>query len=241
MSILLLAHNTPRAVVDAARGRGLDVVLLPPAAGMPGPVASHPDMLLFAGFGRAFVREAHICEAAFARVMESVFGAGDRSISLTSDLPSETYPRDVAFNCAVIGGALVGRADAISPAVKRAASEHGLPILNVAQGYAKCSTLIMGDGSRSPIVTADKSIYRLAAERGIDACLIPPGGISLPGYDTGFIGGASFFADGTIYFLGALDSLPSCDKIKETASRHGIKLCSLSDEPLFDAGCLYIS
>ncbi len=245
MPVLLLAHNTPEETVRAARRlgdkSGFGVVVMPPAHGLPTPVASHPDMLLFAGFGRIFVRDAHMAYADFKRAVRVILDClPSHSLSLTSDIPSETYPHDIAFNCAVIGGALVGKADYISPAVKRAAAESGLPVLDTAQGYAKCSTLIMGNGADAPVVTADKSIYRTAIFRGVSAYLIPPGSVELPGYDTGFIGGASFFADGTVYFLGALDSLPSCDTIKDAAARHGVGICSLSDLPLFDAGCLYI-
>ena len=241
MSVLLISHNTPDIIETAAHDHGFRVVRMPKADGMPEPVASHPDMLLFAGFGKLFVRAAHMRDPAFADAVGEILGAVPAlSLTLTSDEPSRQYPRDVAFNCAVIGGALVGRAESISSSVKRAASEAMLPTLDVAQGYTKCSTMILGSHTRSPIISADKNIHKLAESRGIPAYLIPPGNITLPGYDTGFIGGASFFANGSIYFLGSLDTHPACDKIKEAASAHGIGVVSLTDLPLFDAGCLYI-
>lgn len=241
MSILLLSHNTPDIIVSASRDIGFDTVVMPAMPDMPRPVASHPDMLLFAGFERLFVRAAHMQNSAFVQAVEAILDAApELSLTLTSDEPSDTYPQDVAFNCALIGGALVGRADYISSAVKRAASGAMIPTLDVAQGYTKCSTLILGGDFHAPIITADVNIHRLAASRGVPAYLIPPGNITLPGYDTGFIGGASFYADGTVYFLGSLAAHPACDIIKSAASAHGVGVHSLTDAPLFDAGCLYI-
>lgn len=241
MSVLLLSHNSPGTIVDAARERGFRTVAMPAMPDMPTPVASHPDMLLFAGFGKLFVRAAHMENGAFSRAVGEILDAAPAlGLSLTSDLPSDKYPRDVAFNCAVIGGALTGLSEHISPAIKRCAAEHMIPILNVAQGYTKCSTLIMGCGMRAPVITADRGIYSFANERGVPAYLIPPGGIMLPGYDTGFVGGASFFADGTLFFLGSPASHPAYDIISRAADSHGVRIASLSDVPLFDAGCIFI-
>ena len=241
MSVLLLSHNTPERIIDAALSRGFRVVRMPRMCDMPEPVASHPDMLLFAGFGKLFVRSAHMADISFSRAVSEILDSvPELSLNVTSDEPSDKYPHDIAFNCAVIGGALVGRAESLSSAIKRSASESMLPTLDVAQGYTKCSTLILGRGERAPIITADVNIHRLAVSRGTPAYMTQPGHIALPGYDTGFIGGASFFANDTIYFLGSLDTHPDCNKIKEIASSHGVGVISLSTSPLFDAGCLYI-
>ena len=236
MSVLFLAHNTPTEIVSAAKDAGFNVVSLLPAHGMAEPVASHADMLFYAGFGRVFVRSAHSEIAEILRAVTSL------PVSLTSDPPSSVYPADTAFDCVMLGGALVGRADAISSAVKRAATESMIPILDVAQGYAKCSTCVLGgaDDPTAPIITADINIHRLAQSRCVDATLIPAGGIELPGYGTGFIGGASFYAQGAIYFLGDIIAHAGYDEIKKAASLRGIGIISLSSRPLFDAGCLYL-
>ncbi len=241
MSILLLSHNTPEKVVLAAEARGFRTVVMPPVPSLPSPVASHPDMLLFCRWNTLFVRAAHMERADFSRAVEEIISAEPSlSLSLTSDDAGARYPGDIAFNCTVIGGALVGLADHISPAVRRAASANLMPVVNVAQGYAKCSTAHLGDGARAPIISADETILRAARERGVPAYKIMPGGVSLPGYDTGFFGGASFFADGTLYTLGDVDQHPSAETIKDAALTHGVRVHSLSDQPLFDSGCLYI-
>ena len=235
MSVLFLAHNTPQCIIDGAKRAGINTVILPPADGMAEPVASHPDMLMYAGFGRIFVRACHENTAAAVADAIKRFSL-PYALSLTSDSPSDTYPSDVAFDCLMLGGALVGKVDSISHAVKRAAAESSVPVLDVKQGYAKCSSCVFG-GS---LVTADKSIYTLAEDRGMGAYKIESGHISLPGYGTGFIGGASFFADGKLYFLGDVTRHPSYGVIKSAADTEGVNVVSLSDGELFDAGCLYL-
>lgn len=242
MGTLLLSHNTPGEIVSAARGCGFKTVVMPPVPDLPSPVASHPDMLLFSGWNKLFARAVHMENGAFCDAVESVISFCPRlSLTLTSDEASDSYPRDIAFNCAVIGGALFGRADFLSSAIKRCAAEHMIPTINVSQGYTKCSTAILGDGLHAPIITADAGIRRAADERGVRAYLIAPGFISLPGYDTGFFGGASFFADGALWTLGDYKLHPSADIISCAAREHGIEIRPLSALPLFDAGCLYIS
>ncbi len=242
MGILLLSHNTPGEIVSAARGRGFKTVIMPPVPDLPSPVASHPDMLVFSGWNKLFARAVHMKNGAFRNAVESIISLCPRlSLTLTSDEASASYPRDIAFNCAVIGGALFGRADFLSSAIKRCAAEHMIPTISVSQGYTKCSTSILGDGPRSPIITADAGIRREADERGVMAYQIAPGCVSLPGYDTGFFGGASFFADGALWTLGDYKLHPSADIISCAALKHDIDIRPLSSLPLFDAGCLYIS
>ncbi|MCD7787401.1 MAG: hypothetical protein LUH59_00475, partial [Firmicutes bacterium] len=123
---------------------------------------------------------------------------------------------------------------------------YGVSPVNVAQGYAKCSSCVFGDRAvitDSAVITSNTSIYRAVKSHGGDAYLIGGGNITLPGYgngNDGFIGGASFYAGGTLYFLGDVDFHPDCGIIKEAAARHGVSVVSLSDEKLFDSGCLYL-
>lgn len=242
MPTLLLAENTPKKIIAAVSSHGFDVIPVPSAGGMAPPVASHPDMLFFCGFGRFFVREAHLTDARIEDVACAVSRLG-YELSPTSDQPSELYPADIAFNCFLLPEtALIGKADFISGAVKRAATESRLPVIDTKQGYTKCSSAVICGKSRtdSLVITADPSIIKTVGEFDGHAVKVSVGHVALPGYDTGFIGGASFATDDTLYFLGNIDRHPDRDAIISAAEAFGRDVVSLSDEPLFDAGCLYI-
>ncbi len=243
MSLLLLSENTPRAIITSAEVHGFDVMTVPYAVGMASPVAAHPDMLFFCGFGRFFVREVHLSDTRIRAVADEMLRRG-YALSPTSDEPSESYPSDIAFNCfSIPKTALIGKADFVSGAVKRAATEANLPVIDTKQGYTKCSSAVIAGTSRadSLIITSDPSIVKTAAELNIQTLKISVGHVSLPGYDTGFIGGASFATEDTLYFLGDVSRHPDFDIIAASAESFGREIISLSDEPLFDAGCLYIN
>lgn len=243
MSILLLAENTPKKIVSAAEAHGFDVISVPSATGLATPVASHPDMLFFCGFGQFFVRSEHF--SADKRILDiaNEISAHGYEISPTSDISSVVYPSDVAFNCFVIPQtALIGKADYISGAIKRSATLANLPVIDTKQGYSKCSTVLLpgADRTDSLVISADPSIIKSVSECAVHTAKVTYGHVSLPGYDTGFIGGASFSANNTLYFLGDVSRHPDFKLIVSNANAFGREVVSLSDEPLFDAGCIYI-
>lgn len=242
MSILLLSENTPKKIVAAAESHGFDVLSVPSAVGMASPVAAHPDMLFFCGFGQLFVRSKHLENKRISEISDQISLSG-YIVSPTSDEPSELYPSDVAFNCFVLPQtALIGKADFISGAIKCAATGSGLPVIESKQGYSKCSSVVISgtDRNNSLVISADPSIIRSVTDCAVSAVKVSCGHVSLPGYDTGFIGGASFSTDDTVYFLGDASRHPDFKLIASSANAFGRDVVSLSDETLFDAGCLFI-
>ncbi len=240
MSVLLLSCGVPDDIISGARRRGFDVIAMPESPLFDERISSHPDILLFSAFGRLFVRGEDMKNVPFSEAVGDIKRlCPDMQLYLTDDTGGE-YPREAAYNCFIFKNALFGLGRAISPDVLAAANRARLDIVSVRQGYAKCSAAIIGGDA---VVTSDTSIYNAAAGRGYEAHLISRGHIRLPGYGgglDGFIGGASFFADGKLYFLGDIDTHPDCDIIKKAAARHGYDVVSLSDCTLFDSGCLYL-
>ena len=113
------------------------------------------------------------------------------------------------------------------------AAENGISPLHIKQGYAKCSSMLLGDA----VVTADTGIYRTAAAHGIDALLISQGGVEIEKYDTGFIGGASgALGKGKTAVFGDIRSHPDGKKILAFARAHGEEIISLGKGALFDYG-----
>lgn len=239
--LLLLSATTPCKIISSARSIGFDVIIMPPAPGMAAPVASHPDILLFAGFGSLFVRAAHMADESFAHAIHEILSRRTAlKLVVTDDIPADKYPADVCFNCFVLGGSLICRADSLSTAIKIAASDAGISLESMAQGYAKCSAAVINAPSGDAIISSDPSVVSLAGRLGIPSLKITPGNISLPGYDSGFIGGASFYYNGVLYFLGDYHRHPDGDAIDAFCRSLGIRANSLSDDMLFDAGCLCI-
>ena len=73
-------------------------------------------------------------------------------------------------------------------------------------------------------------------KNGVNVTLISNGGISLPPYDYGFIGGASGVIGKNVFFFGDISKHPDCKKICSAIENAGYTPVSLSDEELTDLG-----
>ena len=173
-------------------------------------------------------------------------GAGDSAplISYHDDMQqkypgfrplSPDYPGDIAYNAACTGRFLIHNLKYTAKHILDHAEEAGMTLINVRQGYAKCSTVTVDEKS---IITYDRGIARACEAAGMDVLTTDPGHILLPGYDTGFIGGCSGRAGDTIYFNGDLSRHPDSKEITDFITDHGLKVKYFEDQPLTDIGSI---
>ena len=102
------------------------------------------------------------------------------------------------------------------------------------QGYAKCCACVVNEGA---MITSDTGIAKAAARHGVDVLRIRPGYIELEGFDTGFIGGASFkISPERLAFTGRLDAHPDVARIESFLRERGVEPVYLTDSPAFDIG-----
>ena len=194
-----------------------DIRKLPPCELLAEPVSKHADMLLGVLDGRLIVTRVYYekNKALFSGVAPV----------LTDERQGKEYPDDILLNFIDTKTAVIGYTKAITKLINK-------PVINVRQGYARCSTLVCGNLA----VSADKGILSALESLGYDTLLISQGHIDLPGYGNGFIGGASFVYGEHVYFFGSLSYHPDGDKIKEFIISHGAKFYELDDKPLLDLG-----
>ncbi len=148
--------------------------------------------------------------------------------------PGKSYPENILLNCLYFGGKLYCKLIAVDVSVTDFCRERGIDVINVNQGYTRCSALIVSD---SAVVTADKSIYKALKTSGAEALLINPGNIRLEGFEYGFIGGAGFYDDSTVYIFGNIKEHPDYDSIRMFCSNYNSKLEIICpSEPLTDIG-----
>lgn len=176
------------------------IVRLPRFAALDAPVSDHPDMLLFVYKGRILCPEAYYMQN--KHILAGNAGAVQTHTHIHEYGGICAYPGDVALNALRMrfpdrGDVVLCRAE--STARELLSMFDRCNIINIRQGYSACSACKVTERA---IITADKG-EALAAERlGADVLLISPGGIALPGYDTGFIGGASARIGDALFFFG---------------------------------------
>ena len=231
MKILLIDN---RISVDCERSlikSGFNLVKLPPDPDLGEAVSSHPDTLLFYAEGE-IITTADYCDRAayvFSDLRELL---PQTKLTFTSDKRGKKYPCDAIMNALVIDKKIYANLNYISPAIKELAERERFELIHVNQGYPACSVLAFGKAA----ITADKGIAEVLEKCGIKVTLIRSGHISLPPYDYGFIGGASFKDESKVYFFGDLSSHPDCNLIKDALKSEGYTAVSLSNEPLSDFG-----
>ena len=213
---------------------GFEIITLPPLPCLPEPVASHPDMLMFFTDKHLITHKSYYPLA--QDQLNLIAQKSRRELLLTDEPVGSTYPTDVLLNAAQVGNAIIGAKSAMSAHIKEYGTSCEKQLINVKQGYAKCSTCIVSDNA---IITADTGIANKAKNAGIDVLTISPGHIKLDGYDYGFIGGASGICLNTVYFCGNIDSHPDANAIRVFCQKHGKKVVCLGKKELLDIGTLF--
>ncbi len=151
-------------------------------------------------------------------------------------VPLPRYPENAALCAVVLDGLLVHRPDITAPALRAACRALGFREVNVRQGYAKCSCVVVDGGS---LITSDPGIYAsLSKEPGLSLLKIRPGFVSLPGFPTGFLGGASGRVGDEIVFNGDVAAHPDYPAISDFIRSRGLGVRSFPGIELCDVGSI---
>ena len=229
----IIDARAPKSCLESLRARGFNTILLPSDDSLAAPVSGHTDMLLYLG-DRIFCRREYYDIA--ERELDAIARRSGLSAELTDEKGSESYPRDVLFNAVRFGKYLFCRADSVSVAIREYADRTGLEIVNVRQGYAKCSVCAVSEGAA---ITADVGLAAALEAKEIEVLRVEPGHATLPGYDCGFLAGATGRLGNNVFFCGSLEKHPNGNEIAEFCKKHEKTAVSLSDEELFDVGTIF--
>lgn len=232
--LAIIDCRMPKEAQDRLNELGFSVIPLPPFSRLAPPVASHPDMLLLPLGDRLFVHRDYYAEA--PSLIDRIAAESGLTLCAVDTQIFAEYPNDIALNSFVVGKYLIGRTDKTPAAILDYANTLGYEPIFVKQGYAKCSTVPLGD---SAIITADPSIEKAARTLDIATLLISAGGVSLPGYDYGFLGGACGVCDKRVFFCGDPSSHPNGAAIVAFCEVHGFDVLALHGASLFDVGSIF--
>ena len=212
--------------IEKLNNLGIKTLIVKPNVSLPKPINTHADIqmlhiknnLIFCQ-GEHLFREESSANFKFYKIKEK---AGN------------LYPHDVRLNCTIIGRILICNEKTISKDILEIAYKNEMQIINVNQGYSKCSVCIINDKT---IITDDESIYTAAGKFLNDAVLISKGSVVLKGYNYGFIGGCCGKIDkDKIAFNGKIESHNDCNKIIDILQRNNTEIIELCDSKLTDIG-----
>lgn len=194
------------------------------------PVCAHPDMVLFKSGEKNFICAPEVYE----KYCKILIPLGVNLICGTKKLSCH-YPWDIAYNVFKTDKFALGKFSETDTKILQYLDDEKIEMININQGYAKCSTCAFDGG----VISADGGICSAASKKGLDVLKIPCGEIRLLGYDYGFIGGASGInSDGDVFFFGDLDSVSFGKQIYDFIKRKGRKILQIKDFPLTDVGTI---
>ena len=202
---------------------GFDVFWLPNNTDINIKLSGHSDLSVF-------IHERNAILAPYLKGSELVNSLtnGGYNVIISTEKQSELYPGDVNLCASLINNKILH----CSKYTDKAILDLQLDSIDVKQGYTRCSCLIFGNC----VITSDKGIASALKRNNIEILLINNEGIVLEGYDRGFIGGASFVCDNTVYFVGDINKHPDGKLITDFIMTHNYKIACVSDGDLFDIG-----
>lgn len=226
VGLVVIGERYRALLADALEQRGTEVLWLPDAPGADPRLAGHADLsVLHLGGDRLVAAKGD-------RIVNLLTNRGF-SVQETDREFSAGYPRDCGLNGCLVGRRFLHRLSLTDGAVLRALPAQ-VRRIDAAQGYARCSVCIADERS---IVTSDPGIAKAAALDGMEVLQIHPGFVELPGFDTGFLGGASFrLSETELAFTGRLDGHPDRARIESFLSARGVRPVYLTERPVFDIG-----
>lgn len=223
--LVLVSGEYPELTESLGR-LGIETVVTAPDNRLPPPVQWHPDM-------QACVIGSGITVLNGSALLSSLERYGI-SAGETFSMPEPAYPKDVLCNFLSWGRWALGNSKTVDKTIVQAADSCGAAWINVRQGYAACATALVNEQSA---VTADIGIAEKLEQHGMRVLRISSGGIALPGYQYGFIGGCcGKLAPDLMAFSGRLDSHPDGGLIRRFLSERGVRVIEVLNGRLLDVG-----
>ncbi|MBO4971501.1 MAG: hypothetical protein J6D45_01675 [Clostridia bacterium] len=230
----LVGSSRVNSTINSLAEYGYRVFTLPENDLLDHAVSSHADLSTFIMKNTLIVSNGYY--RSNRELIDEICDFASLSLLVSNTSSRSPYPNDVGF-CAlnVSDKAVIANEKYLAPEIRSLCVERSLPVIHTAQGYAKCTALAFN----GCLISADHSTLNAAKKIGLRTLEISSGGIDLPGYNYGFIGGACGFDGKNIYFCGDIDTHPDANRIKEFAEENRVGIVSLGRHRLYDVGSIF--
>lgn len=227
MSYVFLSENANYRLKNYLHANNAIVIEIKKTNNVYPAVASHPDIYM-CSFGNEIIISPEQSE-----LMENILIKHKINYSRGSSYLGYRYPANIKYNGARIGNYFVHNLKYTDELLLKKAKEINLRMINVKQGYSKCSLVAVDDES---VITADRGMEKQLKKHGIEVLTINQGSVMLKGFDYGFLGGASGRIGDKVIFNGNLELHPDFEKIVRFIEARKLKVVYFKDYPLEDIG-----
>ncbi|WP_158408890.1 DUF6873 family GME fold protein [Peptoclostridium acidaminophilum] len=229
-TMFIIDSRTPDEAKDMLVKRG-QIIETKPSENTYAAISGHPDISVCHLGGREIV----VAPDSFEHYKELLSIYGFNVICGRSEL-QHSYPHNIQYNVAFVGKHAIHNFRHTDTVILEHIRKNGYVLVDVKQGYSKCSTCVIDGNS---IITSDEGIHRAAMNFGIESLLIEKGGISLEGFEYGFIGGCSgLISENEIAFIGDLTEHACYRAMREFIEKRNREIVILGEFKLADYGSI---
>ena len=158
----------------------------------------------------------------------------DKKVLPSHSSLSAKYPSDIYLNAFAFKKIFVHNLKYTDQVILDYYKNRGYNLVNIKQGYAKCSCLVTEDF----VITSDGGIYESLKDL-IPIYKIDHEQIKLQNFNYGFIGGASGVLGKKIFFTGDLSHHSSYEEILKIINEYDYEIEILSKDPIEDYGTIF--
>ncbi|KUO76055.1 MAG: hypothetical protein APF77_09595 [Clostridia bacterium BRH_c25] len=231
VSLVAVDYRINPVIEDKLNKMGIECIKTAKCRELYEAVDGHPDMLMLHMGGDKIIVAPNIYEQMAPQLTKKGFAVTKGATWLVRN-----YPGNIAYNILRMGDLVFHNLKYTDAEVIRMLEKEKATLINVSQGYTKCSVCILDSKT---IITSDQKLSMTAEKFGIESLLLKPGGINLKGLNYGFIGGTSgLLSKKQIAFTGKLKGLEDSCKLIEFLGRKGFELVALCDEEPVDYGSI---
>lgn len=227
MGVAVLGRRYAELLDAPLRALGLKTIYLPDNPDVAPGLAGHTDLSLFKA-GRELILAPYLIGSETAAELASL----GYELCFADIAQGAEYPEDCGLNACAVGDRLLCREDITAGEILRRFPPEKR--VRFKQGYAGCCICAVDDSS---IITADLGIAAAAERAGLSVLRIAAGGFELPGYEYGFIGGASFKPErDKLVFTGELNEHPDKLRIESFIRERKIEPVYITRDKAIDIG-----
>ena len=226
MTYVILAENFPEKSLEKLKDYGKIVRTKSNKNLMKG-LDTHPDILVHPLPNGEIVVDRDNLE-----YYKKIFP--DKNLIPSQSKLSKKYPRDVALNAFTFKNYFIHNLKYTDEVLLDYYKNFGYELINIKQGYGKCSCLVTEDF----IITSDPGIYESLRDF-IPIYKIDHGGIRLQNFNYGFIGGATGVLGKKIFFTGDFSHHSSHEEILKIINNYDYEIEILSKDQIEDYGSIF--
>lgn len=229
MSIIFLSETANNKLKEYLRSKGHSLCEIKKTSAVYNAISSHPDIYIC-----KLRDELVVSKDQLPNIENHLIKSGVKYMVSASTLGYE-YPENIKYNAVQIGRHFIHNTKYTDHILLSLAKSKGLNFIHVNQGYTKCNLVVIDDHS---VITSDLGIAKSLKSNHIEVLMVSNGHVSLPGFNYGFLGGASGRVGNEIIFNGDLPAHPDYPAIKNFILGCGIEIKYFEEYELGDMGSI---